>query len=150
MNPPVVLASDMPRNPEEFFLSWEDTVEFITLVAEQNKVDLDTVVLHYHEDTPDHDGGHHEMGTSNYLQNRVTLCENSRAVALHELAHLWAMEHHGSKWSFTYLYLLRKYLPEDDYEREAGAAAVRYPEFMKVARDWMHEGRLEGRHVFSM
>ena len=150
MKYPVVVASETPADPEGFFLSWKDTIDFLIMVADQNSVDLDAIVIHYHEEKPDHQGGHHEMGTSNYLQNRITLCENSRVVALHELAHLWAKEHHGKKWSFTYLYLLRKYLSEEEYEHAAGESALRYPEFMVVAREWMLEGRLEGRHVFLM
>lgn len=150
MKYPAVIASDTPEDSEKFFFSWKDTVDFLIMVADQNKVDVDFVVLHYHKDAPNHEGGHHEMGTSNYLQKRITLCENSRAIVLHEIAHLWSMEHHTEKWAFTYLYLLRKYLPEEEYEREAGAAATRYPSLMTVARDWMLEGRLEGRYVFLM
>lgn len=150
MKYPVVLASDTPPDPQAFFLNWKDTVDFVVMVADQNKVDLEAIVLHYHETKPDIEGGHHEMGTSNYLERRITLCENSRDIALHEIAHLWAMEHHGKKWAFTYLYLLRKYLTEEEYEHAAGYAASRYPEMMEVAREWMKEGRLEGRYVFLM
>jgi len=96
---------------------WNDVITFAQKVAELESIDIVEI------ETGESD---EECAFASVHEKKIYLFSTSRAVVLHELAHIETNQGHTYDWIVCFAYLCKKYLTEQEYLGEMYKAEKRY------------------------
>ncbi len=96
---------------------WHDVITFMKEVAASEDIDISEIEI-----------GDESEGCAfaSVYEKKIYLFSKSRAVALHELAHIETLEGHTWDWAICFAYFCKTYLQEQEYLREMFKAEKQY------------------------